>query len=90
MAHKIVAHWCLTFSAPTYLHTDNGTSVKSQLFSKVMRLMSVRHTTMPTYLPESNRMERVHQLVGELILVRVADSPQTWANHLPYMQHAIN
>ena len=67
IAANFVEHWLHKFSCPLRVHSDNGTGFVSKLMVEIMQLFQIKRTHCPPYTPESNRVERAHKVIGQLI-----------------------
>lgn len=63
----IINNWIYTFGCMETLHTDRGTNFTSTLFQEVMQKLGIVKTTTPAYTPESDRVERSHRVLGNLL-----------------------
>ena len=82
VAEAIVQNWIHTFGCPETLHTDRGTSFTSRLFQEVMKRFNITKTVTPAYSPEGNRVERVHQTLGNIMRSDRQFDCKEWPNKL--------
>ena len=90
IAEAFVNHYALNFGLPTQIHSDNGTSFVSELFSRTCELLGIHKTETPIYSPEGNRVERVHRLLGEVIRSFPEGNYAEWGDRLRYAVFAYN
>ena len=67
VADAIVQNWIHMFGCPETVHTDRGSSFTSRLFQEIMKRFNITKTVTPAYSPEGNRVERVHQTLGNIM-----------------------
>ena len=90
IAAKVMEHWILKFGIPEQIHTDRGVSFTSQLFMEVMNMMGIRKTVTPPYCPRGDRVERAHQVLGEILRSDERGPDADWARNLPEATLAYN
>ena len=90
IAQAILDCWVFPFGIPFQIHTDQGTSFTSELFSELMSLLGVVKTTTPIYSPEGNKVERVHRLLGEVLRSYTDQNYGQWADRLKFATYAYN
>ena len=82
IASQIVEQWIHRFSCPVRIHSDNGTGFTSKLMQEVMALFHIRRTHTPPYSPSSNRVERSHKLLGQLLRSDDTARSEDWVRNL--------
>ena len=82
IASQIVDQWIHRFSCPVKIHSDNGTGFTSKLMQEVMALFHIRRTYTPPYSPSSNRVERAHKLLGQLLRSDDTARSEDWVRNL--------
>ena len=60
IAKYLMNNWVSIHGVPERLHSDNGTSFTGEVFRELMKLLGIKHTRTPAYIPEGNRVERAH------------------------------
>ena len=90
IAAEVMEHWILKFGIPEQIHTDRGVSFTSQLFMEVMNMMGIRKTVTPPYCPRGDRVERAHQVLGEILRSDERGPDVDWARKLPEATLAYN
>lgn len=82
--------WVLRFGMCEVLHSDNGTNFSSEVFRGVMKEFGILKTFTPPVHPEGNRVERAHQVLGQLLRSDPATYVTNWAETLPTATFAYN
>ena len=67
IAEAIVTRWIYVFGCPEVIHTDRGSAFTSKLFQEVMTRLGIVRTVTPAYSPESDRVERAHRVLGDVL-----------------------
>ena len=82
IAHAIIEHWIHRFSCPVKIHSDNGTGFTSKLMQELMKMFHIQRTYTPPYVPQSNRVERAHKLLGQLLRSDNNNRSEDWVKNL--------
>ena len=82
IAHALIEHWIHKFSCPVKIHSDNGTGFTSKLMQELMKLYHIQRTYTPPYVPQSNRVERAHKLLGQLLRSNDSNRSEDWVKNL--------
>ena len=90
IAMEIVEHWVLRFGVPEQIHSDRGTSFTSQLFMETMNMLGIRKIVTPPYCPRGDRVERAHQVLGNILRSDERGLDRDWAIKLPEATLAYN
>jgi hypothetical protein len=83
VAKNVVEHWIARYGIPEQIHSDRGVQFTSELYREVMRLFGIRATTTPPYNPRSNKVERLHRVLGEVLRSNQASAEKEWPEKLP-------
>merc|ERR1740128_697698 len=86
----MISKWVLHHGVFEALHTDRGTNYTSFLMKEVMKQLGVKHTFTPAYTPESDRVERVHQTLGNVLRSNDRVDAKNWPVKLTYAVMAYN
>jgi hypothetical protein len=90
IARALVENWVYTFGCPEVLHSDRGSAYTSKLFKEVMAALNILKTVTPAYSPEGDRVERSHQVLGNLLRADHQHDPTNWTAKLPVAVFAYN
>ena len=90
VADAVVQNWIHVFGCPETVHTDRGTSFTSRLFQEIMKRFNITKTVTPAYSPEGNRVERVHQTLGNIMRSDRQFDCREWPNKLKIACFAYN
>ena len=82
IAHAFIEAWIHKYSCPVRIHSDNGTGFTSKLMQEVMQMFHIQRTYTPPYVPQSNRVERAHQLLGQLLRSNDTSRSEDWVKNL--------
>ena len=63
----LIEGWINVHSVPEEIFSDRGRSFLSGLMKELNKVLDVRHVVTPPYSPESNRVERAHRTLGNLM-----------------------
>ena len=80
----LIDRWVLHHGVMEVLYTDNGKNYTSNLWKEVMRQLGVIQVLAPPYSPEGNRVERAHQVLGNLLRADQRLEDQDWPEKLKY------
>ncbi|KAJ9528398.1 hypothetical protein QJQ45_020321 [Haematococcus lacustris] len=76
---------------PASVITDRGPHFNSHFWEHVCALCKVAHCMSSAYHPESDgQTERVNRVIEEMLRHYVNDAHTDWAEHLPWVEFAIN
>jgi Integrase core domain len=78
----IVDGWVSQYGIPEQIHSDEGAQFTSELFKGMMDLLGIVKTT-PPYNPRSNKEERFHRTLGDLLRSVTTGPAAEWAKKLP-------
>jgi hypothetical protein len=90
VAKAIVEKWIYVHSCPLTIHSDRGSCYTSELFTGVMNQLGITKTVTPAYTPESDRIERAHRILGDLLRADRTHDATSWAVKLPVAVFAYN
>ena len=80
----LIDKWILPHGIMEVLYSDNGANYCSNLWKEVMRKLGVVHVLAPPYSPEGNRVERAHQVLGNIIRSDRRYEDRDWPEKLKY------
>ena len=80
--NAIIENWIYVFGCMETLHTDRGTNFTSNLFKEVMHQLGITKTVTPAYTPESDRVERSHRVLGDLLRADKRFPASKWTEKL--------
>ena len=83
VAEVVVDQWVSRYGIPDRIHSDQGSQFTSDLFLKMMQLLNITKTTTPAYNPRSNKVERLHRVLGDLLRSNQTGPPHQWVQKLP-------
>ena len=86
----LLSKWILHHGVFHQLHTDRGSCYTSFLMKEVMAQLGIKHTFTPAYTPESDRVERVHQTLGNVLRSNDRVDAKNWPVKLTYAVMAYN
>ena len=86
----IISKWILHHGVFHHLHTDRGSCYTSFLMKEVLLQLGVKQTFTPAYTPESDRVERVHQTLGNVLRSNDRVDSRNWPIKLTYAVMAYN
>ena len=75
-------HYVYKHGLPETMHTDQGSSFTSKLFSDSLAQLGVLLTHTPAYSPDANRVERSHRSLGALLRADDSDIPGAWSTKI--------
>jgi transposase InsO family protein len=84
VADVLIDQWVSRYGIPDQIHSDQGTQFTSELFQNLMQLLGVTKTTTPAYNPRSNKVERLHRVLGDLLRSDQTGMPHCWVRKLPW------
>ena len=90
LAKALVENWVYVHGCPETLHSDRGSAYTSKLFMELMRALNILKTVTPAYSPEGDRVERSHQVLGNLLRSDHRFDPTDWTAKLPVAVFAYN
>jgi Reverse transcriptase (RNA-dependent DNA polymerase)/RNase H-like domain found in reverse transcriptase/Integrase core domain/Integrase zinc binding domain len=83
VAQSIVDEWIARYGIPEQIHSDRGAQFTGEIYQEVMRLMGVTTTVTPPYNPRSNKVERFHRILGEVLRSDQSKPEEEWPEKLP-------
>ena len=83
VAQVVLEHWVSRYGIPEQIHSDQGAQFTGTLFSEVMEMLDIKKTVTPPYNPRSNKVERFHRVLGEIIRSDSTRPADSWAEKLP-------
>jgi len=83
VAQTVFNHWVSRYGVPDQIHSDQGTQFTSDLFKKLMEMLGILHTTTPAYNPRSNKVERLPQVLGDILRSDQTGPTEKWVANLP-------
>ncbi len=94
-ADKVVSFFLrevvLKFGIPWYIHSDNGSEFKNNLFKEMVDKLNSTHKFSTSYHPQSQGyVERVNGTVKKIIRKYVDNDQRNWSDVIPYVQFAYN
>ena len=90
LAQALVENWVYVHGCPETLHSDRGSAYTSDLFMELMSALNIFKTVTPAYSPEGDRVERSHQVLGNLLRSDHRFDPTDWTAKLPVAVFAYN
>ena len=91
VARAIVENWVLTFGAPDWLHTDQGSDFCSELLLEVCKIFGIEKTRSSPYHPQGNGMvERHSRVVADVFSKYCANNPSGWDQKILYLKFVYN
>lgn len=92
VAKSLVENTILRFGIPETILSDQGSEFLNELFSKIMKLLGIKHYTTSGYHPETNgSIERQHSILKSIIRSNTMDNNvNDWPRYLPYAVFVIN
>ena len=90
VAKTIIDNWIYVHSCMETLHSDRGTSYTSELFLEIMRQLNIHKTFTPPATPQSDRVERAHRCLGNILRADDRFDSGSWTEKLPACVFAYN
>ena len=90
ISQALITHWIHRFSVPSRIHSDNGSSFCSNLMKDTFKHFDIEKTTTPVYSPQSNRVERAHRVIGDLIRSNQKYPTEKWVEKLQIAVYTYN
>jgi len=84
VANVIVENWIARYGIPDQIHSDQGAQFTSEIYRELMRMLGVKVTHTPPYNPRSNKVERLHRVLGEILRSDQTGPPDEWPSKLPW------
>ena len=88
VAKNVVEHWVARYGIPEQIHSDRGVQFTSELYKEVMRLFGILATLTPPYNPRSNKVERLHRILGDVLRSDQTGTEVDWPTKLPLVLFA--
>ena len=76
------------YGIPDQIHSDQGLQFTSELFRGLMGLLGITKTTTPAYNPRSNKVERLHRVLGNVLRSDQTGSVYQWVQKVPLAMFA--
>ncbi|KAI4890447.1 hypothetical protein NFI96_003606 [Prochilodus magdalenae] len=90
-AELLMQHVVRVHGMPSDLVSDRGPQFTSRYWKAFCELMGASVSLSSGFHPQSNgQTERVNQDLGQTLRCLVADTPSSWARHLPWAEYAHN
>ena len=89
-AKAVFMHWILRFGVCEVLHSDRGAGFVSEVFQSIMQSMGITKSFTPSYTPQSNRVERAHDVLKKILRSDTTVVNTSWVERLPYAVFAYN
>ena len=91
IASKLINRWFTIFGVPESLHSDCGTTFKSELFQELLKMLGCKKTFTCPYYPQSDGLvERVFRTIKPLLKATTAQNTGEWDTLLPWLNFALN
>ncbi len=88
VAKTIFEGWITRYGIPEQIHSDQGAQFTSEVYRELMRLLGIQVTNTPPYNPRSNKVERMHRSLGDILRSDQTGPPETWPQKLPLAMFA--
>jgi len=88
VADAVVEHWVARYGVPDKIHSDQGVQFTSNVFTHMIEALGIKTTTTPAYNPRSNKVERMHRVLGEILRSDQTGPPEDWVRKLPMAMFA--
>jgi len=83
VAKVFLEQWVARYGIPDQVHSDQGLQFTSDLFRSLMDLLGIRKTTTPPYNPRSNKVERLHRVLGNILRSDQTGPVCQWVQKVP-------
>lgn len=91
VARGLVEQAILRYGIPETILSDLGSEYINNLFSKIMKLLGIKHYTTSGYHPETNgSIERQNSILKSILRSQVGNILNSWPQFLPYAVFIIN
>lgn len=97
VAKTIINNWILSYGCPDAILSDNGTQFRSQVLSRIYKILNIKQKFATPYHPQTNGMiERFHRFMKERLSITANVSgldyfsKDDWDVHLPAVLHSYN
>ena len=88
VAKVVLEQWVARYGIPDQIHSDQGLQFTSELFRGLMGLLGITKTTTPAYNPRSNKVERLHRVLGNVLRSDQTGSVYQWVQKVPLAMFA--
>ena len=88
VAKVVLEQWVTRCGIPDLIHSDQGLQFTSELFRGLMGLLGITKTTTPAYNPRSNKVERLHRVLGNVLRSDQTGSVYQWVQKVPLAMFA--
>ena len=83
VSRYLMDRYVSVFGTPASIHSDQGKEFTAEVFKELMDRLQVKHTTTPTYNPQSNgNLERFHRTLSAIIRVFCDREDPNWDQYL--------
>ncbi len=83
VARVLVEQWITRYGVPEQIHSDRGAQFMSEVYTETLRLLGIQGTVTPPYNPRSNKVERFHRILGEVLRSDQTKGEREWPQKLP-------
>jgi len=83
VAKVFLEQWVARYGIPDQVHSDQGLQFTSDLFRSLMDLLGITKTTTPPYNPRSNKVERLHRVLGNILRSDQTGPVCQWVQKVP-------
>jgi len=84
VSEEVLEHWVARYGIPNCIHTDQGLQFTSAVFRKTMEGLGIKTTNTPAYNPRSNKVERLHRVLGDVLQSNQTGPSEDWVRKLPW------
>ena len=88
VAKVVLEQWVARYGIPDQIHSDQGLQFTSELFRGLMGLLGITKTTTPAYNPRSNKVERLHRVLANVLRSDQTGSVYQWVQKVPLAMFA--
>jgi hypothetical protein len=89
VVNKLVTEIFPRFKVCDQIHSDQGSQFLSDLVTEVVAMHGIRQSSMPSYNPKSNPVERQHRSLGDAIKALTEGDQIAWEDCLPHALFAM-
>ena len=82
IADIVLKKWIYRFGVPEGIHSDQGRGFTSSLWNKIMKRLGINATVTPPYTPASNRVERHHKPLLDMIRTNISRKEDHWCEKI--------
>ena len=89
LARALVHHYIAKFGVPLSLHSDQGRSFESKLWTELHNILGITKTRTTPYRPQSDGfIERFNRTLGHMLRAAIAENRQDWDDLVPILSMA--